>query len=58
MQTSEPDGGEKSQQPLVFFDLETTGLGNLFSYMASDRLKYAVMPSSFHVLLVTRVFVF
>ncbi|XP_073328793.1 protein PML-like [Pagrus major] len=27
MQTSEPDGGEKSQQPLVFFDLETTGLG-------------------------------
>ncbi|XP_042364518.1 protein PML-like [Plectropomus leopardus] len=27
MQTSASDGGEKSQQSLVFFDLETTGLG-------------------------------
>ncbi|XP_068170201.1 protein PML-like [Antennarius striatus] len=52
MQKSEPDRSESSQEPLVFFDLETTGLGRcceivqLAAVSGGHSLNLYVVPQS------------
>lgn len=52
MQKSLSDGAEDTEQPLVFFDLETTGVGKIYNLLQSFiRLLIEIIRFSMGVII-------